>query len=220
MSTPALKYGAFREDGFRFLCIQKKTGTAHWLSPESWDRRMATQRSYQKRNVGRGTALKREARRKNPQPSREYKRRQYWSQPDKMRADMRERRHTPEHRAWVSHYRERNRTRIAEWHKQYQRINPAYFREASASRRALIAGGVKTLSEEQRKLILRVYEQAQRVSKCIGTPFHVDHIDPLNPRMRGVEGFHKPDNLQILPAKLNLIKSNRGRGEFTNPLYV
>ena len=52
-----------------------------------------------------------------------------------------------------------------------------------------------------------IYDQASRVSQCLGVQHHVDHIHPL--RGRGLRGLHVPWNLQVLPAKKNLEKSNK-----------
>ena len=59
------------------------------------------------------------------------------------------------------------------------------------------------LEANQKVFISELYKVATRVAKCLGIPFHVDHIVPLS---KG--GKHTPQNLQIVPAKWNLRKSN------------
>ena len=49
-----------------------------------------------------------------------------------------------------------------------------------------------------------IYKICRRITKCLGVPHHVDHIVPLYRN-----GLHHPNNLQILPAKLNLEKGYR-----------
>jgi hypothetical protein len=220
MSIPPLKYGDLRHDGYRFLCVQKKTGTAHWLSPAVWEARKAGQREYHKRNQDRNTLRKRESIQSDPEKYREYKRSRYWSRPEKMRKDARARGRTPSHKAMVREYRIRNRARIAAWHRRYQQINRAYFRAVASARRAYVAGCIKKLSEVQRRITLEIYRQAQRVSECLGIAFHVDHIHPLIPRAGREAGVHEPSNLQILAARLNLVKSNRSPEETLEIPYV
>lgn len=57
------------------------------------------------------------------------------------------------------------------------------------------------LSEKQLKTIAVFYTQSKRLSQIFNTKFHVDHIVPLN---KG--GMHIPSNLQVMPARLNLLK--------------
>jgi 5-methylcytosine-specific restriction endonuclease McrA len=54
------------------------------------------------------------------------------------------------------------------------------------------------------KLMKCFYTLSERVSKCIGIPHHVDHIIPL-----AKNGAHHHTNLQMLPARINLRKSDK-----------
>ena len=64
----------------------------------------------------------------------------------------------------------------------------------------------KWLTPEQRKQIVDIYEHMRDCRAVTGEDYHVDHIVPL----RGVNicGLHVPWNLQVLPAYVNMAKSN------------
>lgn len=53
------------------------------------------------------------------------------------------------------------------------------------------------------KKIREIYQEAQK----LGPAYHVDHIIPLNGDL--VSGLHVPENLQIIPAKENLLKGSK-----------
>jgi hypothetical protein len=89
------------------------------------------------------------------------------------------------------------------------------FPDLSAEKRDRYQNRIKTqtnLGHADRLKIRMIYKICRRISKCLQIRHDVDHIVPL---YKG--GIHHPSNLQILPARLNQIKSykvpvNMGRG--------
>jgi hypothetical protein len=67
------------------------------------------------------------------------------------------------------------------------------------------------LSECQIKVIEDFYWLAKDIRTVTGESYHVDHIVPL--QGKNFCGLHVPWNLQILPASVNISKSNRLEGE-------
>ncbi len=76
--------------------------------------------------------------------------------------------------------------------------------EVDARRRAAGDNRVSHLSKDDACIVKAIYKARSRISKCTGICFHVDHIIPI---ARG--GEHKPSNLQLLPAKINIRKGAR-----------
>lgn len=65
----------------------------------------------------------------------------------------------------------------------------------------------KWLTQEQKQLISTFYDHAKDCESVSGETYHVDHIVPL--KGENVCGLHVPWNLQVLPADVNIAKSNR-----------
>lgn len=54
--------------------------------------------------------------------------------------------------------------------------------------------------------IREIYKKARKMTVTTGINYHVDHIIPLNGKL--VMGLHVHENLRIIPAHENLVKSN------------
>lgn len=104
-----------------------------------------------------------------------------------------------------SMWREKNRERERERSKQYSKENPDKVRAQAARRRARRLSG--TPKWANKFIIDEIYDLAQKRQVATGVKHHVDHIVPLSSDY--VCGLHCEQNLQILTAADNLIKSNR-----------
>lgn len=78
-------------------------------------------------------------------------------------------------------------------------------RAALCSRRSREATP-KWLTPEQKQAIADIYDHMRDCRAVTGEDYHVDHIIPL--RGENVCGLHVPWNLQVLPAYVNISKSN------------
>ena len=117
----------------------------------------------------------------------ECARNRYTSNPDKHREKRRE---------WVK----ANSDKARESDKLYYSRNKHKFLQKNRARRT---------GRNQNPETNIFWEASRRISECLGIQFHVDHIIPLS---KG--GKHAPHNLQIVPAKWNLSKSNSNSDVF------
>lgn len=105
-------------------------------------------------------------------------------------------------------YRERHREKLRQKHSVYKKENRGLCNASWAKYRASkLQATPSWLSEKDQKQIKRIYTTCSNVSERTGKPHHVDHIVPL--QGENVCGLHVPWNLAIIPASMNLSKSNK-----------
>jgi len=138
-----------------------------------------------------------------------------WSDPSVLeksrrlcRENMKKMRRSPAYReAYAAYCRQRyadrfdvrknNEKRVKDWAS----ANPHRINQRAAKRRAI----KRSLHHPQhdQSVELRLHEEAKRMTAETGIEHHVDHIIPIK---HG--GFHHHQNLQVLPANVNLAKSS------------
>jgi hypothetical protein len=188
----------------------------YWEDPATARERT---RCYYENNTERAKRSTIAWQKKNPDRHRKLKRESYWRNVEHCRyksrawyADNRERQlqrqkmyYAKNKEANIEYSRrwaEQNPQKVRATKARWKRRNPASVSEYRARRRVWQArSGV---APEQVCIMRCIYKAAARVSKCVAVPFHVDHIFPIS---RG--GAHAPHNLQIIPQKWNLKKSNK-----------
>lgn len=107
---------------------------------------------------------------------------------------------------FASRYLE-NKEKMLAANKKYKKENLHLHAIKEARRRiAKINRTPKWLSEEDRWLIAQAYELAALRTKMFNFQWDVDHIIPLQGKK--VSGLHVPNNLRVIPAKINRQKNN------------
>ena len=119
-------------------------------------------------------------------------------------------------RNWISKNKSRHQELTTRWYdentekqlenskKVYQKNKPRklldYYRREERIARA-------TPSWVDKKDLLKIYKQAEKITKTTGIPHEVDHIHPLVHKL--ICGLNVPWNLQIITAKENRRKANK-----------
>ena len=92
--------------------------------------------------------------------------------------------------------------------KAYRQANKGKINALNAARKMVIKQRTPAwLNEIALDRIKNEYMLAALLSKVTGSPWHVDHIIPLQGKM--VSGLHVPSNLRVLPAFENISKKNK-----------
>lgn len=116
----------------------------------------------------------------------------------------------------IKKYKNLNRDKINERERKNAKNRRGVIASKAAKKRAIKKKACpKWLSKEQHEEIKYFYKLANEISWLFeGEKLHVDHIVPLCGR--DVCGLHVPWNLQIIPAKQNLKKSNKLLQRYTS----
>ncbi len=134
---------------------------------------------------------------------------QRWKQANKERTYTTNRVYQTNNKEKVAKYRatweEKNKEMKVDINRKWREGNRGYVNADKATRRANKLKATPTWANNM--VILTYYNLAKRLSTCLGIPHQVDHILPLNGRL--VSGLHVENNLQVLPATINLKKGNR-----------
>ena len=106
---------------------------------------------------------------------------------------------------WREQNKERAKGSVDKWHKE----NPerSSFHKAKYRYNKMDATP-SWLTEDQLTDMARLHELCRKFEQLMPAKYHVDHIIPLQGKT--VCGLNVPWNLQILEAKANIRKGNRG----------
>lgn len=179
------KYGHLSE---RFVSNKKclecgRINNAKWMAenPERW------------KEISRNSRRKTYDPKKNSEQCRAYR--------EKVKDDEGFKRRTVER---ATAWQKANRERMREIYSKYKKCNPGKVNAANASRALRKRMAMPSWADQQ--AIKQIYIDCAAKSSG-GEKFHVDHIVPI--QGKNVCGLHVPYNLQILPAKENISKSNK-----------
>ena len=97
--------------------------------------------------------------------------------------------------------------------RNYRQRHPERVSELAVKRRARLRGQAPKLSPDDRGIVLTIRETAQRVERCTGIQFDVDHVVPI-----ALGGLHVPGNMRVMPAYWNRKKNAKHPTEFSQIL--
>lgn len=169
-----------------------------------------------------GTARAKKWRKDNPEQYREQNQKGYKENREKIieKATEWNRENTERRREISLGHRERNREKLREGGRDYYQaeinVRNKAWRDANPDAKnaltrkrqaAQLDRTPEWLTKDQLEEIRDFYTAAEMFKVYTGEQYHVDHIIPLQGST--ISGLHVPWNLQVLPAKDNLMKSSK-----------
>lgn len=102
----------------------------------------------------------------------------------------------------------RNRDKILVQKREYRQANKGRIRALNSLRKQYVKQRTPNwVTSEELFLIREIYDLATLRTEHTGFAWHVDHIIPLQGKI--VSGLHIPENLQVIPAIMNIKKKNK-----------
>jgi len=110
-------------------------------------------------------------------------------------------------RIYTKQHQQKVPERRRELRKEYRKKYPEKIKASHARHRACKINRVpKWITPKDIRVMKKLYAKATSKTITTGVEYHVDHIIPLRGKL--VSGLHVPSNLQVIPAKENLMKNN------------
>ena len=104
-------------------------------------------------------------------------------------------------------HKNKNKEKLTEYNKHWWSENKDKRASYEGKRRAAqLQRTPKWLTESELRMIEAKYSLAAMLTRETGTPYHVDHIIPLQGKK--VSGLHVFSNLRVIPGTDNVKKSN------------
>jgi hypothetical protein len=168
-------------------------------------------RKYIEENIEKIKQYRKEYWAKNKEKEKEKRDRGYWKEyyiknRDKFKEYKERTKEYQENyrKEYYAKHKEKDNATNRRWHQENKEAAAAL---RAKRRAAKIKRTPKWLTKEDYEKIKTMYGLALFLNETTDTEWHVDHIIPLQGKL--VSGLHVPDNLQVIPAKENLIKRNK-----------
>jgi hypothetical protein len=178
-------------------------------------------RKYIQKNIEKVQQYRKEYWAKNKEKLQEKKGRSYWKEyyiknRDKFKEYKERTKEYQENyrKEYYAKHKEKDNESNRRWHQENKEAAAAL---RAKRRAAKLKRTPKWLTKEDYEKIKTMYALAVFLNETTDNVWHVDHIIPLRGKL--VSGLHVPDNLQVIPARENLIKKNKYKvdhGDTTN----
>ncbi len=179
-------------DGLQGRCKACACAATREWNVKNRERSAQTHAEYFKKNKAKLVEASRQWRTKNPEVSLEHGRK-YRSQ------------NAEKEIVRAKNYRDAHKVEALEYRRKYREKNRGLVNLWDANRRAAEIRAIPKWANAF--FISEAFDLAKRREKATRFKWHVDHIVPLQSEL--VCGLHVEHNLQVIPASMNMSKSNR-----------